>query len=86
MVEVVWDLEDEPAGNVQHIAEHGVTREEVEEVLNDPLSETVRSRSSDRPMTFGHTAAGRPLAVVWEMVEQDPLVVYPVTAYKPEEE
>jgi hypothetical protein len=37
-------------------------------------------------MTFGHTAAGRPLAVVWEMVEQDPLVVYPVTAYKPEEE
>jgi uncharacterized DUF497 family protein len=86
MVEVVWDLEDDPKGNVQHIAEHGVTPEEVEEVLNDPASETARSRSSDRPMTFGYTAAGRPIVVVWEMVEQDPLVVYPITAYEPEEE
>ena len=86
MVEVVWDLEDDPKGNVQHILDHGVTREEVEEVLHDPASETGRSRSSGRPMTFGSTVAGRPLVVVWEMVEQDPLVVYPVTAYEPEEE
>ncbi len=86
MVEVIWDLEDDPKGNVQHIAEHGVTGEEVEEILNDPSSETGRSRAGDRPMTFGCTAAGRPLVVVWEMVEQDPLVVYPVTAYEPEEE
>ncbi len=86
MVEVVWDLEDDPEGNVQHIAEHGVTPEEVEEVLNDPLSETGRSHSSNRPVTFGYTAAGRPLVVVWEIVEHDPLVVYPVTAYEPEKE
>ncbi len=24
---VVWDLEDDPEGNLHHIAEHGVTRE-----------------------------------------------------------
>jgi uncharacterized DUF497 family protein len=85
MVDVVWDLEDDPQGNVQHIAEHGVTADEVEEVLNDPAGETGRSRSSGRPVTFGYTAAGRPLVVVWEIVEQDPLVIYPVTAYEPEE-
>ena len=43
MVDVIWDLEDDPDGNVQHIAEHGVTPEEVEEVLNDPESQTGRS-------------------------------------------
>lgn len=85
IVEVVWDLEDDPKGNVQHIAEHGVTRREVEEILNDAASQTGRSRSSGRPVTFGYTAAGRALVVIWEMVEQDPLVVYPVTAYEPEE-
>ncbi len=86
MVDVVWDLEEDPKGHVQHIAEHGVTPEEVEEVLNDPASETGRSRSSGRPVTFGYTAQGRPLVVVWEVVEQDPLVVYPVTACEPEQE
>ena len=86
MIGLIWDAEDDPDGNVQHIAEHGVTPEEVEEILNDPASETGRSRSSGRPITSGYTSAGRPLVVVWEMVEQAPLVVYPVTAYEPEEE
>jgi hypothetical protein len=35
MILVIWDLEDDPQGNIQHIAEHDVTPEEVEEVLND---------------------------------------------------
>ncbi len=30
---VIWDLEDDPEGNVQHIAEHDLTPEEVESVL-----------------------------------------------------
>lgn len=85
MLEVIWDLEDDPDGNVQHIAEHGVTPEEVEEVLNGPESRTARSASTGRPITFGYTAARRLLAVVWETVERDPLVVYPVTAHEPEE-
>ena len=81
MIEVIWDLEDDPRGNVQHIAEHDVTPEEVEEVLNDRQSRTAHSASSGRPITFGWTAAGRYLAVVWELVEEDPPVIYPVTAY-----
>ncbi len=28
---IIWDLEDDLHGNVQHIAEHGVTIEEVED-------------------------------------------------------
>ena len=27
--EIIWDLDDDPRGNVQHIAEHGVDVEEV---------------------------------------------------------
>jgi hypothetical protein len=81
MVEVIWDLEDDPLGNVQHIAEHDVMPEEVEEVLNDRHSRTVFSASSGRPVTFGWTSAGRYLAVVWEVADEDPLTVYPITAY-----
>jgi DNA-binding XRE family transcriptional regulator len=33
MILIIWDLEDDPRGNIQHIAEHDVTPEEVEEVL-----------------------------------------------------
>ncbi len=29
---VIWDIDDDPDGNVQHCAEHAVTKEEVEEV------------------------------------------------------
>jgi len=31
MIDVIWDLEDDPDGNFHHIAEHGVAPEEVEE-------------------------------------------------------
>ena len=41
----VWDLDDDPKGNIQHIAEHDVTKEEVEEVLKNP-SGVDSSRSS----------------------------------------
>jgi hypothetical protein len=35
---IIWDIEDDPEGNVQHIQEHGLTREEAKEVLLDPNS------------------------------------------------
>lgn len=42
----IWDLDDDPHGNVQHIAEHDITKKEV---LESPDGiET--SRSSGRPM------------------------------------
>ena len=81
-IQIIWDLEDDPNGNVQHIAEHEVTVEEVEQVLLDPASNFVSNRNrSGNKLTFGFTAAGRHLAVVWEHVDDDPLTVYPVTAY-----
>jgi uncharacterized DUF497 family protein len=80
--EILWDLEDEPDGNVQHIAEPGVSMEEVEEVLDDPDNSTEVDKSRpDRSVTFGETTAGRYLAVVWETALDDPLTIYPVTAY-----
>ncbi len=27
---LIWDLDDDPDGNVEHCAQHGVTKEEVE--------------------------------------------------------
>ncbi len=76
---VIWDLDDDPNGNVQHIAEHDVSKEEVEEVLDDPHGAD-RSRSSGRPIVFGETSTGRWIAVVYEEIDRD--TVYPVTAYE----
>lgn len=80
---IVWDLDEDPDGNVQHIAEHGVTIEEVEDVLY-AAEEVVASHSSGRPITFGETGTGKYLAVVFDIVEGDPLTVYPVTANETE--
>jgi uncharacterized DUF497 family protein len=63
------------------IVAHGITVEEVEEVLLDRHSEDTTSRSSGRPITFGYTSSGRYLAVVWEHIDDDPLTMYPITAY-----
>ncbi|HXU32439.1 MAG TPA: BrnT family toxin [Thermoanaerobaculia bacterium] len=76
---ILWDLDDDPDGNVQHCADHGVTQDEVEEVLLSPMNLDI-SRSSGRPVTFGDTLAGRHLMVVYE--EIDSRTVYPVTAYE----
>ncbi len=73
-----WDLDDDPRGNVQHIAEHDVSKEEVEEVLDHPEG-IERSRSSGRFIAFGETSTGRLIAVVYDEIDED--AVYPVTAY-----
>ncbi len=79
---IIWDLEDDPDGNTQHLREHDVTIEEAEEVLLDPQSSRATSRSSGLPTAFGWTATGRHLAVVYELVDEDPLTFRPVTAYE----
>ena len=75
---IVWDDENDPLGNVQHIAEHGLTTDEVEAVLNDPNSAD-RSDSSGRPCVFGFTPAGEYIIVIFESIDEDS--IYPVTAY-----
>jgi hypothetical protein len=59
----------------------------VDVVLEHPkqrVEEVVASQSSGRPITFGATSTGKYIAVVFDVVEEDPLSVYPVTAYETE--
>jgi uncharacterized DUF497 family protein len=76
---IIWDLDDDPDGNVHHCAEHGVSKEEVEEALEN-ATDADTSRASGRPVVFGDTSTGRHLMVVFEQVDED--TVYPVTAYE----
>jgi hypothetical protein len=82
-VQILWDLEDDPDGNVQHIAANGVSTEEYVEVFVNNDEEATISRESGRPITFGWTRAGKHIAVVWDEVQpEDPLMIRPVTAYE----
>jgi hypothetical protein len=80
---VAWDDEDDPRGNVQHIAINHVTVEEVEEVLGDPGGVDRPGRRTGRREWQARTAGGRPLVVVYETLQEDPWVIYVVTAYEP---
>lgn len=82
VVDAIWDLPDDPDGNVQHIAEHGLTPLDVEHVLNNPERQDV-SRSSGRPIVYGHTPSDEYIVVVYEEIDES--TVYPVTAYPLEE-
>lgn len=75
---ILWDLDDDPDGNVQHCAQHGVTKEEIEEVFENAIDADV-SRTTGRPVLFGDTSTGRHIMVVFEEIDKD--TVYPVTAY-----
>jgi len=76
---ILWDLDDDPDGNVQHCSEHGITKEEVEEVLENATDADV-SRSSGRPVVFGDTLAGRHLMLVYDQIDEE--TIYPVTAFE----
>jgi uncharacterized DUF497 family protein len=79
---IAWDMEDDPDGNVQHIAHHGITMDEVEEVLLNEENLVGESRSSGRPITIGETSTGKRIAVIWEQALDNPLVIRPVTAFE----
>ena len=81
-VECIWNLAEDPEGNVQHIAEHGITVEEAEEVVRDRYEASVASRSSGRPTVFGWTSTGKHLAVTFEVVDKEVPQVYVVTAFE----
>ena len=82
--QIVWDPDDDPDGNVQHIAENDLTVDEVEDVLLNPDNWTLISRTSRRPITFGWTFTGRHIAVIWETVCDDPKMIQVRTAYEVE--
>jgi hypothetical protein len=64
---------------VDHLAEHGVTPEDFEEIVSDPESEGV-SRSTGNPLAFGSTSDGRFLCCVFKRLDDD--TIEPVTAYE----
>jgi hypothetical protein len=78
--EIIWN--EEPDGNVEHIAEHDLTPEDVEEVIFNPVDRDV-SRSSGLPIVFGFTPDGRYIMVVYEQI--DDVTIFPVTAYDVED-
>ncbi len=76
---ILWDDEERQDGNVQHIAEHGFTVEDVEYVLENPTEEAVSS-STGRPCCFGYTRGGEFIIVLYDQIDED--TIYPVTAYE----
>jgi transcriptional regulator with XRE-family HTH domain len=81
---IIWDSEDDEQGNYHHIVTegHGITEEEVDEVLRAHHSEATTSRTTGNPICFGWTTTGKYLAVVFEESCDDPLMLYPITAYE----
>jgi len=73
---ILWDEPDDPDGNVQHIAEHGLT---IEEALSNPTSEGT-SASTGRPCVWGYTLEGTYILVVYDEIDEDTIRV--VTAYE----
>lgn len=83
--QIDWDDADDPRGNVQHIADNDLTPDEVESVLLDPDAVEDFSHSSGRPMVFGYTYTEIFIAVVYEILEEDPPIIRPITAFKVED-
>ncbi|MFO0890022.1 MAG: DUF4258 domain-containing protein [Isosphaeraceae bacterium] len=70
-------------GNVRHIADNGVTVDEVEEILESPNARDDVSRTTGRPIRFGWTSTGKPLIVVFEAEDDGGFVIVrPITAYE----
>ncbi len=79
-IRVLWDLDEEPDGNVRHLAANGITKEEAEDVLRS--GRAGESRTSGRPAAFGPTSTGKHIMVVYDEIDDDPKLIYPVTAFE----
>lgn len=67
-----------------HLASHGVTVREFEEVLLAASRRMIEtSMSSDYFTVEGETSTGRQLRIVFDMI--DDITVFPITAYEPSE-
>jgi|SRR4051812_38718402 len=82
MVTILWDDADDPKGNTAHVAENGLTPEEVDEIILDDSLPAAFSHSTGRPCKFGWTSTGVHIVVIWEEILDDPRMLYPITAYE----
>ncbi|HWB01139.1 MAG TPA: hypothetical protein VG713_21765 [Pirellulales bacterium] len=64
---------------IEHLAKHHVLIEEFEQVVSNPQW-TEPSKTSDNMIAFGHTAAGRFLACVYEQIDDTHILA--ITAYE----
>ncbi len=64
---------------IEHLAEYGISREEFEYVVSNPVSEDI-SDSSGRPAVWGYLPDGRYVIAVYDLL--DKVTVLPVTAYE----
>ncbi len=76
-----WD--DEEGGNVEHIAEHGLTVDDVEHAFEYVIRFTT-SRSTKRPALFGYAQDGRTIFVAYDTEEDDDgnEVIFVTTAFE----
>ena len=70
---------EDPDTRLPHIYGHGVTEEEVRQVLRSPGEDLPGTR--DSRMKLGQTAAGRYLQVIY-VPDEDPDSVFVITAYE----
>jgi hypothetical protein len=78
-VMIIWDLDDDEEGNVQHIGDDGIGKDDVAHVFDHPVGFDT-SDASGLPMVFGFTIDDRYIAVIYEQIDKDR--VYPVTAFE----
>ena len=76
---VLWDLDDDPNGNVCHIPidEH-LTKEDLEHAVQHATWIGV-SRTTGSPISVGPTHDNRTLIVIYEEADED--VIRPITAW-----
>jgi uncharacterized DUF497 family protein len=75
---ILWDDPQDPSGNVQQLAEHGLDIDDVEEVLSSPSGRGVSS-SSGLPVMWGYTLENVYIIVIYQRIDEDTIRV--VTAY-----
>ncbi len=73
-LEFLWTDE-----TIEHLAEHGVSPEDFQEVVRDP-EEIGESRSSGRPCCWGESPDGRYLLCVFEKLDDS--TILPITAFE----
>jgi hypothetical protein len=76
---VLWDLDDDPHGNVRHIPiDENLSKEDVEHAVERAMW-IGTSRTSGLPLLMGPAIDGRTLVVVFEEFDED--VIRPITAW-----